>query len=138
MWRRKGLKVEKSVDKSGFHYFQIFNPNYYNRNLLCKLGGLKRISAPTAWYQNPYDASTFLHARPNLKKKIKKPSNFKTKFDVSLGSFPPKCRLGLAKIFFEKSPLVLELFRKKPEGSKLPLVLQGLTLPVRRGVGITF
>ena len=48
-----------------------------------------------------------------LRKKLKKPSNFKTKFDISLGSFPPKCRLGIAKIFFEKSPLVLELFRKK-------------------------
>ena len=40
--------------------------------LLCKLGGgefRKSISAPTPWYQNPCDASIFLHARPNLSKK---------------------------------------------------------------------
>ena len=32
-----------------------------------------RISVPTPWYQNPYDASTFLHAKPNFRKKMKKP-----------------------------------------------------------------
>ena len=29
----------------------------------------KSISAPTPWYQNPCDASIFLHARPNFRKK---------------------------------------------------------------------
>ena len=29
----------------------------------------KSISAPTPWYQNPYDASIFLHARPNFGEK---------------------------------------------------------------------
>ena len=32
----------------------------------------KRISAPTAWYQNPCDASIFQHVRPNLGKEEKK------------------------------------------------------------------
>ena len=29
----------------------------------------KSVSAPTAWYQNPCDASVFLHARPNFREK---------------------------------------------------------------------
>ena len=37
----------------------------------------KRISAATSW--NPYDASIFLHARPNFSKKI----IFRPKFDLS-------------------------------------------------------
>ena len=40
--------------------------------LLCKSGGSefrKGISAPTPWYQNPCDASIFLHARTNFRKK---------------------------------------------------------------------
>ena len=45
-----------------------------NRDICCyamQIGGgqfRKRISAPTPWYQNPCDASIFLHARPNLGK----------------------------------------------------------------------
>ena len=49
----------------------------------------KRISAPTPWYQNPCDASIFLHARPNFRKKKMKNSIFRTKFDLSLG-IPPE------------------------------------------------
>ena len=43
--------------------------------LLCKSGGgeyRKRISAPTSWYQNPCDASIFLHARLNFREKNEK------------------------------------------------------------------
>ena len=32
----------------------------------------ERISAPTPWYQNPCDASIFLHARPMFRKKYEK------------------------------------------------------------------
>ena len=45
----------------------------------------KSTSAPTPRYQNPCDTSIFLHARPNFRKYEKGP-----KFDLSLGSFPPK------------------------------------------------
>ena len=38
----------------------------------------KRILAPTCWYQNPCDASTFLHARPSFRGKVKK-LNFQVK-----------------------------------------------------------
>ena len=41
-------------------------------SIVMEIGGgqfRKRISAPTPWYQNPCDASIFLHARPNFKKK---------------------------------------------------------------------
>ena len=44
-----------------------------NRDIYCyaNWGGefRKSISAPTPWYQNPCDASTFLHARPTFTKK---------------------------------------------------------------------
>ena len=50
-----------------------------NRDIYCyaNRGGQfrKRISAPTSWYQNPCDASIFLHARPNFREK-----NAKTQF----------------------------------------------------------
>ena len=54
-----------------------------NRNIYCyanRGGGefRKRISAPTPWYQNPRDASIFLHARSNFKEKVKK-LNFQAK-----------------------------------------------------------
>ena len=56
----------------------------------------------------PYDASMFLHARPNFKKKIKKPSNFKQNFDLSLRSFPPKMQ-GLIQIFlYGQTSLVID------------------------------
>ena len=45
----------------------------------------KSISVPTPWYQNPCDASIFLHARPIFREKWKEP-----KFDPFLGSFAPK------------------------------------------------
>ena len=45
----------------------------------------KSISAPTHWYQNPCDASIFLHAKPIFRKNEKEP-----KFDPFLGSFPLK------------------------------------------------
>ena len=41
-------------------------------SIVMQIGGghfRKRISAPTPWYQNPCDASIFLHARPNFRKK---------------------------------------------------------------------
>ena len=121
-------------------YFQIFNPNSYNRNIYCFANWegsefRKRISAPTAWYQNPYDVSIFLHARPNFKKKMKKNpeissrnltffkvlpfQNARTYSNIFIWPYVFGYRLGTAKIFFEKSPLVLELFRKKHEGVKI-------------------
>ena len=39
----------------------------------------KRMSGPTPWYQNSCDASNFLHAGPNFRKKVKK-LNFQAKF----------------------------------------------------------
>ena len=42
----------------------------------------KRLSAPTPWNQNPCDASIFLHARPNFKKKEEKNSIIRPKFDL--------------------------------------------------------
>ena len=45
----------------------------------------KKISVPTPWYQNLCDASIFLHARPNFRKKMKK-LNFQAKI---LPFFPP-------------------------------------------------
>ena len=45
--------------------------------------------APYSWYQNPCDASIFLHARQNFKEKFKN-SIFRPKSDLSLGSSPPK------------------------------------------------
>ena len=55
-----------------------------NRNIYCHAnrgGGQfrKRTSAPTNWYQNPCDASIFLHARPKFRKEVKK-LNFQVKF----------------------------------------------------------
>ena len=46
-----------------------------NRDIVMQIGGGEfrhRISAPTAWYQNLCDAPSFLHARPNFTKKMKK------------------------------------------------------------------
>ena len=54
----------------------------------------KSISAPALWYQHPCDASIFLHARPNFRKNEKEP-----KFDLSLGSFPPKIQGRIQKMF---------------------------------------
>ena len=57
--------------------------------LLYKLGAdefRKSILAPTPWYLNPCDASIFLHARPDFRKRNEKRPNF----DLSLGSSPPK------------------------------------------------
>ena len=42
------------------------------RSIVYKSGGgefQKSISAPTTWYQNHGDASIFLHARPNFRRK---------------------------------------------------------------------
>ena len=49
----------------------------------------KRISAPTPWYQNPFHASIFLHARQNFRQKMKN-SILMPNFDLSLGYSPPK------------------------------------------------
>ena len=70
--------------------------------LLCKSGGTggqfrRRISTPTPWYQNPCDASIFLHARPNFRKC--KNSIFRPNFDLSLGSSPSKIQ-GRIQTFF--------------------------------------
>ena len=106
MWEKESVKVKKSVEKIGLNaLFLNFNPISYNRNIYCYAdweGGKfqNRIPAPTTWYQNPYDASMFLHAWPNLRKKFKKnPSNFKPKFDLPLESFPPKMQ-RLIQIFY--------------------------------------
>ena len=52
-------------------------------SIVMQIGGdqfRKRISAPTPWYQIPCDASIFLHARPNFRKKNEKRKlNFQTK-----------------------------------------------------------
>ena len=45
----------------------------------------ERAYQPLPWYQNPCDASIFLHARPIFRRNVKEP-----KFDPFLGSFPPK------------------------------------------------
>ena len=50
-------------------------------SIVMQIGGgqfRKRISALTPWYQNPCDASIFLHARPNFRGKMKK-LNFQVK-----------------------------------------------------------
>ena len=39
----------------------------------------KGISLPTTWYQSPCDASSFLHARLNFKKKKMEKLNFQAK-----------------------------------------------------------
>ena len=57
-------------------------------SIVMQIGGgefRKSISAPTPWYQNPCDASIFLHARLIFRKNEKEPN-----FDPFLGSFPPK------------------------------------------------
>ena len=46
----------------------------------------KEYTAPTSWYQNPCDASTFLHGR----RKKRENSIFRPKFDYSFGSSPSK------------------------------------------------
>ena len=41
-------------------------------SIVMQIGGgefRKSISAPTPWYQNPCDASVFLHARPTFRKR---------------------------------------------------------------------
>ena len=61
--------------------------------IVMQIGGgqfRKRISAPTPWYQNPCDASIFLHARPNFREKVKKKSIFRPNFYLSLGFSIPK------------------------------------------------
>ena len=50
-------------------------------SIVLQIGGgqfRKGISAPTPWYQNPCDASIFLHARPNFREEMKK-LNFQAK-----------------------------------------------------------
>ena len=64
-----------------------------------------RISVPTPWCQNPCDASIFLHARPNLKEKIKK-SIFRPKFDLYLESSPPKYKDVFKKFLYGQMYLV--------------------------------
>ena len=50
-----------------------FRENGNNKaSIVMQIGGgqfRKRILAPTSWYQNPCDASIFLHARPNFREK---------------------------------------------------------------------
>ena len=61
------------------------NGQWQGHLLLCKSGGgqfRKRISVPTPWFQNPCDASNFLHARPHYRKKNEKNSIFRPKFDL--------------------------------------------------------
>ena len=61
-------------------------------SIIMQIGGgqfQKRTSVPTPWYQTPCDASIFLHARPNVREKMKN-STFRSKFDLSLLSSIPK------------------------------------------------
>ena len=48
----------------------------------------KRMSAPNLWYQNPCDASIFLHAKPNFRPKKLKNLIFRPKFDLFSGFSP--------------------------------------------------
>ena len=81
-----------------------------NKDIYCyaNRGGQfrKRISAPTPWYQNPCDASIFLHARQNFRKKVKN-SIFRPKFDLSLGSSAPEIQ-GFKNFLYDQSSLVID------------------------------
>ena len=87
--------LQCSSNKQGF---------IYEINWLCKSGRgggqfRKRISAPTPWYQNPCDASIFLHARPNFRKKVKK-LNFQAKFWPFFRVLPSQNTKTCSKIFY--------------------------------------
>ena len=57
----------------------IWDINIWDRDFVAK----NQRCVPTPWYQNPSDASPFLHARPNFREKWKKKhSIFRPKFDL--------------------------------------------------------
>ena len=54
----------------------VLDINIWDRNFVAK----NQRCVPTPWYQNPSDASSFLHARPNFREKWKKKKlNFQAK-----------------------------------------------------------
>ena len=76
-----------------------------NRDIYCNANGGWSISKenispyPGPWFQNPCDASIFLHARSNFRKKVKK-LNFQAKFLPLSWVLPSQNTKTYSKMFY--------------------------------------